>query len=64
MAWKQTTEDPDRYINTDQANWIAVVQNGAVWDITVNSTGGQFVIGSYASKALAETALATLVLTF
>jgi len=63
MAFKQTTEDPDRYINTDLV--VTVQQNGSVRDILVYADpGGQFVIGSYASRTLAETALATLVLTF
>lgn len=65
MAFVKTTEDPDRYINTDLAIWVNVTQNGSNWDIVVYpQNSSQFVIATYGSKALAETALAALVLTF
>lgn len=65
MAWVKTTEDPDRYINSDLVVWVHVEQNGSNWDIVLYPQGGgQFTIATYGSKFLAETALAALVLTF
>lgn len=65
MAWEKTTEDPDRYINTDNCVWVHVEGSGGSWDLMLYPLGGgSFSIGNYASKALAETALAALVLTF
>lgn len=65
MAWKKTTEDPDRYINTDNVLWVHVEGSGSSWDVMLYPQGGgTFSIGNYSSQAAAEASLALLIATF
>jgi hypothetical protein len=65
MPWVKTNESDDRYVNTDQSNWTQVQEPGGNWVIVVNNSGGSFTLdGTYASKTLAETALAAMVATW